>query len=77
MSSCEKCWSDAEGDPEIYAKLIIERKDNQCTLEEQAGIGELCNICKRFTVHQYTHKCINIRSDEHLAEYKTEINLTQ
>ena len=74
MSSCEKCWADSGGNPDIYAELIIERKGNPCTLEEQAGIGgaSWCNICKRFTVHQYTHKCLNIRSNEHLEEYKKQ-----
>lgn len=56
MASCEKCWRDAGGDPGRYHELVKERS---CTPEEQAGDGELCGTCGRFTVHMYTHYCIN------------------
>jgi len=44
--TCEKCWADAfsrwMSNPEKdqaahYADLLVERKDNPCTHEEQAG----------------------------------------
>jgi hypothetical protein len=68
MASCEKCWGDAfdrmittgKDQAEYYHDLIIERKDNPCTPEEQAGEdAKLCLECKRKTVHQYTHCCVN------------------
>lgn len=45
MSCCEKCWSDAcfksrstgKSKTECYHEFLEERKDNPCTLEEQAG----------------------------------------
>ena len=45
MASCEKCWSDAflrsfgssQTQTEAYYELIEERKDNPCSLKEQAG----------------------------------------
>jgi hypothetical protein len=57
MASCEKCWEDAGGNPDVYKQLIKERN---CTPEEQAGeYSEMCQLCNRKTIHQYTHKCIN------------------
>jgi hypothetical protein len=52
MSSCERCWKDAGGDPFVYTDLLKERK---CTPEEQAGeyAGE-CPWCDRKTLHQHT-----------------------
>ncbi len=45
MSTCEKCWTDAylrsqmEGEHQgvIYRRLLEERRDNPCTMEEQKG----------------------------------------
>ena len=45
MSACEKCWRDAylrslatgKSQSECYMELLEERKDNPCTLKEQAG----------------------------------------
>jgi len=45
MASCEKCWGDAfnrsygsgKSQVECYHELLEERKNNPCTLEEQAG----------------------------------------
>ena len=47
--SCEKCWSDAYreerfGPPTLsqadhYKRLLEERKDTPCTLEQQCGVG--------------------------------------
>ena len=65
MASCEKCWRDAgermTGDKSAeYQRLIIERKGNPCTPEEQAGDdASICSGCKRKTVHQYVHICMN------------------
>ena|SRR3990167_4608383 len=57
MSSCEKCWQDAKGDPYVYERLI---KTRQCLPEEQAGLSAtICPDCNRLTVHQYTGKCQN------------------
>ena len=73
MSCCEKCWRDANGDPDDYQKLLVERKDDPCTPEEQAGYGAgWCDICLRFTVHLYTKKCMNISSKEHLAHQEKQ-----
>lgn len=58
MASCEKCWRDAGGDPDTYSELILERKDNPCAPEEQAGDGSECPTCKRKTVHMYVHRCV-------------------
>lgn len=73
MSSCEKCWRDAGGDPDKYHHLItIRTGDRVCTPEEQAGGKDAgwCDICNRQTIHLYTKKCTNFRSDEHLREYE-------
>jgi len=63
MASCEKCWSDAHSYDDVtarYIELIEERKDNQCSPEEQAGIdANICRKCGRKTVHQYIHVCMN------------------
>jgi len=46
MASCEKCWGDAfmrtledcnKDQSEHYRDLLKERKDNPCSLKEQAG----------------------------------------
>lgn len=67
MASCEKCWGDAyfrmisnpmKCQSEHYQDLIKERKNNQCTFEEQAGNGLICSNCKRKTIHQYTKSCL-------------------
>jgi hypothetical protein len=55
MSSCEKCWTDAGGNPERYRMVLRERSENPCTPEQQAGPdGKQCPACKRMTLHQYT-----------------------
>jgi hypothetical protein len=56
MSSCEKCWADAQGPygdvSEKYQRLVRERN---CTPEEQAGPdAEKCPACGRMTLHQHT-----------------------
>ena len=63
MSSCEKCWRDAHrvepyGDiSKEYSRLVNERS---CTPEDQAGEdATICSVCKRKTIHQHTHKCMN------------------
>ena len=54
MPSCERCWSDAGGDADLYAELLIERRDDPCSPEDQAGPGAgVCPDCGRRTVHQY------------------------
>lgn len=64
MSSCEKCWRDAQSNAagcvsDEYHRLIRERADHPCTPEEQAGpdAGE-CFECKRRTLHQITKQCM-------------------
>lgn len=45
MACCEKCWGDAyirmretgKEQSVCYHELLEERKDNPCTLEQQAG----------------------------------------
>ena len=60
MPSCEKCWTDAGGNPDRYSRLIKEREDTPCTPEEQAGeYADVCPKCKRKTIHQYVKKCTN------------------
>jgi len=58
MSSCEKCWRDAGGDPDRYRDLV---NKNNCTPHEQAGGQDagLCPGCNELTVHLYTHRCVN------------------
>lgn len=56
MSACEKCWSDAGGDSAEYHRLMGVRK---CTPEEQAGpAAGICPICRRRTLHQYSHEAM-------------------
>ena len=58
MASCEKCWRDSGGDPARYA-VLVNRRD--CTPEQQAGeMATVCPACKRKTVHQYAHVCMNV-----------------
>lgn len=63
MASCEKCWRDARGDPELYRQIIAERTgtEDQCTPEEQAGgqYAELCETCGRNTIHCVLKRCVN------------------
>jgi len=48
MSACEKCWGDAfmrasvssRSQVEEYGLLLVERKDNPCTPEQQGGGNE-------------------------------------
>lgn len=68
MASCEKCWGDAymrvysnptKSQEEHYRDLIEERKENQCTPEEQAGKdAKICPKCDRKTIHQIIKKCV-------------------
>lgn len=59
MSSCEKCWRDAGGDPHRYADLLARRAEEPCTPEEQAGPDATeCPSCKRRVLHQYTGECM-------------------
>jgi hypothetical protein len=45
---------------EHYNDLLAERKNSPCSPEQQAGeFADECQKCKRKTVHQHTHKCIN------------------
>ena len=56
MASCEKCWADSGGNPDLYAHYVNTR---DCTPEEQAGPeSEVCPECNRKTVHQYCHYCV-------------------
>jgi len=60
MTSCEKCWRDAEGDPHKFERITLERIDDPCTPEEQAG-GEqatYCFKCSRRTVHVLAEECV-------------------
>ena len=69
MASCEKCWSDAytksmcnpyKSQAEIYSELIIERKDDPCTPEQQAGPdANECPKCNKKAVHQLINVCMN------------------
>lgn len=53
MSSCEKCWRDAGGEPDRYRELI--RGRSACSAEEQAGPhANECPWCGRKTLHQHT-----------------------
>jgi len=48
VSACEKCWSDAflesritnEHQADAYQRLLVERRDNPCTLAQQFGEEE-------------------------------------
>lgn len=56
MSACEKCWADSRNG-EDYSRLVLSRRNNPCTPEEQAGpYAEQCPKCGRKTMHQYTHE---------------------
>jgi len=69
MSSCEKCWRDAQreefmgADTGIYRELIARRNgiiERRCTPEEQAGEGAgTCPECHRKTLHQHTGECMS------------------
>ena len=68
MASCEKCWRDAGGRADEYARLVKERKTNLCSPEDQAG-GEdagVCPKCKRKAVHVYCKVCMacNWKADD-------------
>lgn len=59
MASCEKCWSDAGGDPDRHRELSAERADNPCTPEQHAGPSAgWCTTCERWTVHQHARVCV-------------------
>jgi len=78
MASGEKCWNDAftrsrwsgKDQADCYHDLIEERKDNPCTPEDQAGYdAKICSECKRKTIHQYTHYCVNPDCKAYLYNY--------
>ena len=57
MSSCERCWRDAAGDPDRYQRLIRSPKD--CTPEQQAGRDAgWCSVCRVRAVHEITRECM-------------------
>ena len=59
MSMCEKCWEDANGIAKEYLKLLVKRRDNPCTPEQQAGeFASTCRVCGRRTIHQITEECM-------------------
>jgi hypothetical protein len=56
-SSCEKCWSDAGGDPHLYTVLLEDRRRVPCSPEEQAGPHAYkCLACGRMVLHQHTRE---------------------
>ena len=56
MASCEQCWRDSHGDPELYRYFI---KTRQCTPEEQAGLeARICPVCGRKALHEILHWCM-------------------
>lgn len=62
MPTCEKCWNDSGGNPRVYARLTEDRNLSHqvCTPEEQAGTdADICPVCKRKTLHQMAHVCMN------------------
>ena len=66
MSICEKCWADAGMDmtgdqPLRYLELVKDRDKtgHACTPEQQAGPeAGFCPSCKRWTLHQWTERCM-------------------
>lgn len=63
MSACEKCWSDAGGNPDSYSILL---KQSKCTPEEQAGEdARYCLYCERKTAHQWTGQCMDPKCRYH------------
>lgn len=61
MPSCEKCWEDAGGDPDLYRRFLRRRKQtgDVCSPEQQAGEGaSICPRCGRKTVHQHAGICM-------------------
>ncbi len=58
MSSCERCWKEANGNADRYHELLA---INRCSPEEQAGENATeCPHCHRLTVHQRVHYCVNL-----------------
>jgi len=54
MSSCERCWRDADGDPDRYHELLAERKYNPCSPEDQPWKSEfnrMPNEERRIIIH--------------------------
>lgn len=64
MTSCEKCWKDAQSSNypiAEYCKLVEER---DCSPEEQAGPrAKVCTLCDRNTIHQVTNVCVICKLD--------------
>jgi hypothetical protein len=57
MPSCERCWTAAAGDYEVYSHLLSRRN---CTPEEQVGTdARACPDCGRKTIHQHCGVCMN------------------
>lgn len=61
MSSCERCWREANlAHPcdvaDEYARLV---KSRTCTPEQQAGDdATVCPLCDRRAVHEITRECM-------------------
>lgn len=67
MSTCERCWRDAQQDlydpNDSYRDLLTARgpggTERPCTPEEQAGEdARHCGFCGRRTIHQHTGECM-------------------
>jgi len=61
MASCEKCWNDSRGDPQLYSELVASRnvRGESCSPEDQAGpYATVCPHCQRKTVHQVCLVCM-------------------
>jgi hypothetical protein len=73
MATCERCWRDADGDPEKYESFLRIRAGGpnglpECTPEEQAGEdAKLCPNCGRQTIHQHCGDCMVSDCDGYLA----------
>jgi uncharacterized OB-fold protein len=78
---CEKCWSDAyvieqsgaeESQPQAYHRLLRERRENQCTAEEQAGPeADHCTVCGRKAVHPISRFCLACGDRDQIKVEKT------
>lgn len=59
MSSCEKCWHDAQAVNLPYSVVVMQRRLDPCSPEEQAGAqAGKCPTCERMTLHQHTDECM-------------------
>lgn len=78
MSSCEKCWADSTAQGIPYHRLLLMRKDQPCSPEEQAGHdAKVCPRCQRRTIHQYTDEpmcgCKPIGPHDRVADQSREV----